>query len=220
MFSQPIHPRFWFALSLGAVFTFIILALAIHTQPMTALDLVLGNFMHEAPFHRIPYLSKSMRLATYLGYEGVVVTAVIGTIVMALRRWWSELIIWITTISGAIIINRLMKGQFETVRQMVGHPDVLEVSTGFPSGHTMMSLVAYGVLAYIISQHVQDRRQKQLVFIAAGLLIGLIALTRLYLTVHYLSDVLGGFACGSAWLGLCMGLFAWLHERKLTGKNL
>jgi undecaprenyl-diphosphatase len=193
----------------------VILAIAIKTPgPLTALDLALGNFFDDTPFWKIRWLDRFMKLMSYLGYEGVVVTAVIGALVIALRRTWGVLILWVTMIGGAILINRLVKGQFETVRSMVGHPDVLEVSTGFPSGHTMMSLVTYGLLAYLVSQQIAARRHRVLLFGATGLLIGLITLARLYLTVHYLSDVLGGAAGGIAWLALCMGLFTWLSAQR------
>jgi undecaprenyl-diphosphatase len=180
---------------------------------MMTLDLALGNFFDDTPFWKIRWLDLFMKRSTSIGYEGVIVTAVIGALILALRRTWHVLALWVVAIGGAILINRLFKGQFEAVRPMVGHPDVLEVSTGFPSGHVMLSLVTYGLLAYLGSRSLHDWHQKLLLFVAGGAVIGLVALTRLYLTMHYLSDVLGGAAGGVAWLALCIGLFVWLSVR-------
>ncbi|NTU81262.1 MAG: phosphatase PAP2 family protein [Chloroflexales bacterium] len=160
-----------------------------------------------------------MELMSLLGEEGVILTAVIGSILLALRRSWGILALWVATIGGSIILNRLMKGQFQTVRSAVGHPEFVEVSTGFPSGHTMMALATYGLLAYLLSQRSHDRRQALLIFAASGLMIGLISLSRLYLLTHYLSDVLGGAAGGMAWLALCIGLFSLLSATRGTERR-
>lgn len=178
-----------------------------------SMDFAVGNFFDDTPFWKITWLHWFMYQSTRLGYEGVVITAVIVTGVITLRRSWAMLVLWVTTVGGAIIINRLIKGHFETVRPMVGHPDVLEVSTGFPSGHTMLALVAYGLLTYIISQDARNRRLTRYLVIATVLLVGHISLTRLYLTAHYPSDVLGGIAGGLAWMAFCIGVFRWISDR-------
>jgi undecaprenyl-diphosphatase len=74
----------------------------------------------------------------------------------------------------------------------------------FPSGHSMAAFVAYGMLAYILIQLIHHRRSRRA---AVGVLAGLVLLigfSRMFLGVHWLSDVVGGFAAGACWLGLCI----------------
>jgi undecaprenyl-diphosphatase len=69
----------------------------------------------------------------------------------------------------------------------------------------MGSLVGYGMLAYVLVLRVGGpRRTKTLIVLGAALLIAAIGVSRLYLGVHYLSDVLGGYAAGMLWLSLCI----------------
>jgi membrane-associated phospholipid phosphatase len=68
----------------------------------------------------------------------------------------------------------------------------------------MGSLVAYGMLAYLLVREVHGRRRRLAVIACATLLILLIGLSRMYLGVHYFSDVIGGYAAGVVWLAACI----------------
>ena len=74
----------------------------------------------------------------------------------------------------------------------------------FPSGHSMTAFVAYGMLAYILIQLIPHRRSRQAAVGALGILVLLIGFSRMFLGAHWLSDVVGGFAAGACWLGLCI----------------
>jgi membrane-associated phospholipid phosphatase len=78
------------------------------------------------------------------------------------------------------------------------------VSYGFPSGHALGSLVLYGFLAYLLGQRYP--RRSGLIYGIAGAMIGAIGLSRLYLGVHYPTDILAGYAVGGLWLMICLGL--------------
>src|SRR2546422_3373483 len=78
-------------------------------------------------------------------------------------------------------------------------------SWSFPSGHAMGSLIGYGMLAYVLAVLWIHRRSAQIsVVLGAALLILAIGLSRLYLGVHYFSDVMGGYAAGLLWLSACI----------------
>jgi membrane-associated phospholipid phosphatase len=78
------------------------------------------------------------------------------------------------------------------------------VSSSFPSGHAMSATVVYGTVAYLLVRLQRHRWAKVLTVTTAALLILLICLTRLYLGVHYPSDVIGGIIVGLAWASFCM----------------
>jgi membrane-associated phospholipid phosphatase len=77
---------------------------------------------------------------------------------------------------------------------------LIETSYSFPSGHAMESLVAYAMLAYFAVLALRTWEARVGVVCGAALLVVLIGFSRMYLGVHYLSDVLAGYAAGTVWL--------------------
>jgi undecaprenyl-diphosphatase len=78
---------------------------------------------------------------------------------------------------------------------------VVETSHSFPSGQAMESLVVYGMLAYLAVLILRGTGKHVVFVVGAAVLVVLIGFGRIYLGAHYLSDVVGGFAAGGAWLG-------------------
>ena len=113
----------------------------------------------------------------------------------------------------------LLKLSFQRSR-----PDIplLEKVSGFsfPSGHALMSVAFYGMLIYIVSSEIKTRWIKYSLIIILSLLIFLIGYSRVYLRVHYASDVMAGFAVGFAWLSLSLWLIDKMEKRYLTRREL
>lgn len=107
----------------------------------------------------------------------------------------------LTAGSGGLIV--LFKFAFHRPRPHIFTPLIVEKSFGFPSGHSMIAISFYGLLAYLL---VRQRLKGLNILVAATLiiLIGLIGLSRVYLGVHWPSDVLGGYMAGGAWLLACI----------------
>lgn len=116
-------------------------------------------------------------------------------------------------LAGASVLNILLKNLFERAR-----PDFFQVvsATGysFPSGHAMISFCFYGMLAYILERHVHSPVIKSLIYIAAAGLVVMIGISRIYLGVHYPSDVLAGFIAGATWLSFCVSLLWWWETKR------
>lgn len=96
-------------------------------------------------------------------------------------------------------LNEIFKNLFQRER-----PDILRLidiaGYSFPSGHSMISMSFYGLILYFLHQKLTNRKMKIIVSLSIGMLIFLIGLSRVYLGVHYASDVLAGFLAGYAWL--------------------
>jgi membrane-associated phospholipid phosphatase len=95
-----------------------------------------------------------------------------------------------------------------------------EFSYSFPSGHATVAMAFYGFLFYLLLMYLRSDSWKTFVFIMALLFVLGMGFSRIYLGVHYLSDVLGGFAIGFVWFVFSVALLSWLDFRKdLSAKN-
>ena len=119
--------------------------------------------------------------------------------------------------SAQQILTVGLKLGFERERPFFPDPLATESTYSFPSGHASVSLAVYGTIGYIAARHAPTRRRQIGILAAAAALILLIGFSRLYLGVHYLSDVIAGFSLGLAWVAFCVVL---LHLRlRLTTRR-
>lgn len=113
-----------------------------------------------------------------------------------------------------MLLNVLMKYAFHRARPSFDDPLLVLTTYSFPSGHVAGATLFYGVVAAMLISRTAAWRWRVMVVLAAITMVALVALTRVYLGVHYLSDVLAAFAEGVAWLALCLtGLHTyWAHH--------
>ena len=154
--------------------------------------------------HGTPWLDRSAIELTALGSTVVLWVIGLGLSVLLwnLGKHRYVAMIWLAS-TGSLVLNQTLKAAFGRSR-----PDVFEwlVDVGhlsFPSGHAMNSMVFYTVAAYAIGHQVGPGPARTGTYAFAALLIAMIGFTRMYLGVHYPSDVLAGFAVGYAWAILC-----------------
>ncbi len=130
----------------------------------------------------------------------VVVVTIIVFLWLAWKRAWRTAAYWLVAIAGASALNTAIKVALHRAR-----PGELLYSGwsafSFPSGHSTVNVVLYGFFAFLIAREFRPALRVS-VALGAATLIFLIAFSRLYLGAHWLSDVLGGLAFGSAWLAL------------------
>jgi undecaprenyl-diphosphatase len=142
---------------------------------------------------------------------------VLVAVALLLHRHWSTLAAWLVAVLGGEGLNLLLKDLFARPRPHFEHPLVAETSHSFPSGQAMESLVAYGMLAYLLAVLILRGRAKRAVAVGgASVLVILIGFSRLYLGAHYPSDVVGGFAAGGAWLSAVITGWEAIRRRDLA----
>src|SRR6185436_286450 len=134
------------------------------------------------------------------GPVGVGVIAVIAMIALVIRKRYRWLIYLAVTAGGGALLNLELKRYFERAR-----PDVAEMlrrahGYSFPSGHAMGSTVVFGALSYLAFRTAVHWRWKTASLALGVTLILAVALSRVYLGAHWISDVAAGIACGSAWV--------------------
>jgi membrane-associated phospholipid phosphatase len=165
-------------------------------------DVAILQWLHV---HQHPLLTQLMVEMTYLG-TGSVVVVVVG--VTALFLWHTEhkhsaRLLLAATI-GNILLNGVLKLVYNRTRPSLFPWQTVAVSSSFPSGHAMNATVVYGTVAYLLMRLQKHHWAKMLTLTGTVMLILLVCLTRLYLGVHYPSDVIGGMIVGLAWAAFCM----------------
>ncbi|MDX5475606.1 MAG: phosphatase PAP2 family protein [Bacillaceae bacterium] len=144
--------------------------------------------------------------------EGVIPILLLSAIFIIWKK--KDYIAASVLIIGVILVNELNKWLKDFTgreRPMVG-PGAESLS--FPSGHAMVGLFFYGLLAYFLIIYMKDNWNKSFVLIGAGLFIFLLGLSRIFLDYHYASDILAGYAAGYLCLVLFISLYEWLLARK------
>jgi undecaprenyl-diphosphatase len=130
------------------------------------------------------------------------------------KRSHYRLLAMTLTVPVGMLLTVMLKFAFHRSRPTWDDPILMIESFGFPSGHAMAATLLYGFLAAIGVRQVQAWRWRVLAVLAACMLVVLIGFSRLYLGVHYLSDVLAGMAAGSAWLALCLTVVGSLRRHR------
>jgi Membrane-associated phospholipid phosphatase len=120
-------------------------------------------------------------------------------------------------VSG-VALNALLKHVFHRGRPEFATEFIRHASWSFPSGHAMESMVGYGMLLGVMWHSVHGSRRRRVATAGVALLVFLVGVSRVYLGVHYLTDVIAGWLAGGAWLLVCVTAFhfAERHRRAAT----
>ena len=185
------------------------LAAAVHTQfePLMSLDRTVAEDLH-AYKGQSRTLTTAFRWITDAGsmQTMVVIAAVVSVALLRLHQVWLTAV-WLVVLLGGEWLNHVLKDWVQRPRPpFPGNSS----SWSFPSGHAMESMIGYGMLAYLLLLVYHRPRCRVFAFATLILLIGF---SRLVLGAHYLTDVVGGFAAGLAWLGLWVAAIEAVHGR-------
>ena len=137
---------------------------------------------------------------------------------LAVRRRRALLIGWCAALLGGWLLESGLKLVFQRPRPTWAIVD-LPSSFSFPSGHALVSLVAYGMIAYLLWLAVRSHRGKLAVIALAVTLVGLIGFSRVYLGVHYFSDVMAGYAAGLTWLSALVSGLEVVRRKRLAAQT-
>ena len=153
-----------------------------------------------------PWLQEVALEVTALGgYALIILTLVAVTGLLLVTRRYGPALYAVLSVSLGWAVSQLAKHYYARPRpDLVGHLDVVHTAS-FPSGHAMMITVTYLTLAAIVIRFFDDLRVRVYVIVAALFICVLVGLSRIYLGVHWPSDVVAGWALGVAWACL-----AWL----------
>jgi len=205
-------------LAAGGIWTFIELAEAMGEGETHAVDEAILLALRTSGDLADPigprWLDLTARDFTALGGIPVLVTLTLAAAcyLLLVRKWGAALLVTLST-AGGILANGLLKDHFGRPRPDLVPHGVEVVTASFPSGHAMLSAVVYLTLGALLARVQPNRKLKAFILLTALMLTLLIGASRVYLGVHWPSDVAAGWAVGTAWATLCWGL-AYLRRRE------
>lgn len=161
-----------------------------------------------------PWLEVIMRDFTALGGVAVLSTATllaVGFLLLTRKRHAASMVV--LSVVGGMVLSNLLKWGFARPRpDLVPHATAV-YSQSFPSGHAMLSAIVYLTLGALLARTQSDVRVKIYLLSAACTLTLVVGISRIYLGVHWPTDVLAGWAGGAAWALLCWVLMLWLQGK-------
>lgn len=170
--------------------------------PLTVLDAELARWLHR---QATPPLTAAMLAITNLHSTVAVSCYAMGAaLYLFSKRRWRALVTVFVCVAGGLTLNVLMKLAFQRARPTFEHPLLTLNTYSFPSGHMAGSTILYGLCIAWVCALTQRWRWRLLAVLAAAVALAGVGLSRMYLGVHYLSDVAAAFAEGVAWLALCL----------------
>lgn len=166
-------------------------------------DTVVTQFIQSFAINE---LTRVAILITQIGspsFDIIVMVIVGGYLLFRLKHTWEALVLAIS-LAGGGLLNYALKNIFHRARPDIQHL-VNAGGYSFPSGHAMVSATFYGMLGYLIWLNLHERNKPSwYVIVVTSIFIAAIGVSRIYLGVHFPSDVVAGFAAGGVWLIACI----------------
>jgi undecaprenyl-diphosphatase len=206
------------ALLAGAVLAFIGIAEEMADGDSHAIDMSVLQVLHPGPDPRDPigpaWLDHAAADFTSLGSVSVLVTITFAAMgFLLLRRRALEAALLAIALGGGLAISEGLKSLFNRERP----PDIYRaaeaLNASFPSGHALLSAVLYLSLGAMLARSTTNRAVRTYVMAGAILITLLVGVTRVYLGVHWASDVLAGWCAGAAWATACWWFERWARTR-------
>jgi len=158
-----------------------------------------------------PSMTRVMNALSLLGYNILIVELLVALAVFAKLKW-RRAALWLTiAMVGSLVLDLTLKYIYHRTRP-TAYFGMAPHSYSFPSGHAMCSFCFYGVLAGLLSARTKPLGWRILIWFTASALVIAIGLSRIYLGVHYPSDVVAGYLAATVWVGAIIVLD---HIRKV-----
>ncbi|WP_223700609.1 phosphatase PAP2 family protein [Sutcliffiella deserti] len=203
-------------ISLMAGVLFLELAEEVWEEETFLFDQVIIDFLHKQDYALIYSKMKVITEAGSVWFLTVVTIITVGVQWFKVKDKWN-ILFFIVAIGGGGILISVLKYVFQRPRPTL-NPAYDGTGFSFPSGHATGSMILYGFLIYFIARGVKLKLSRYFAIISLLVLILLIGISRVYLSVHFPSDILAGFAVGTIWLMFC--IFALEFVKIYKSKNL
>ncbi|MFF2498054.1 phosphatase PAP2 family protein [Peribacillus sp. NPDC058075] len=205
-----------FVLSVFSLIGFSLMAFTISAHEFLNFDGIVISFIQG---WESPILTTLMKFFTFIGSASSVIILSIFVLLFLYRvlKHRLELVLFSAVIIGSPLLNLILKLFFHRTR-----PDLhrlIEIGGySFPSGHAMNAFTLYGILTFLLWRHIRTKWGRILLILLSTMMILSIGISRIYLGVHYPSDIIGGYLASGCWLAISIWFFQRHQERK-NNKN-
>lgn len=177
----------WFALFIAVFILFSIIG-SLYNNEIISIDV----FMHDLVVNNLRSDGLTFIMLFITNFCNPIILILLSLVILLICKDKKMGLIIIINLLVSILLNIIFKGIIQRDRPL---EDFLIIESGysFPSGHSMVSMAYYGLIIYFIYKKVEDKRVRNVLMILIGLLILAIGFSRIYLGVHFASDVIGGF---------------------------
>lgn len=181
---------------------------------ITRIDSIIAHYFFSV---RSDFIAEALYLFTQIGNEITIVSmTILLTLYFIRKRLYTYLISLLVAVLGSGMTIFTGKKIFK-----INRPDEFayyaENSFSFPSGHSTIAVAFYGFLVYLLLRYQKKSSTRNLTFYSGLFLVLTIGFSRIYLCVHYLSDVLGGYLLGLSWLILAITNVEWNLRKRRAG---
>jgi membrane-associated phospholipid phosphatase len=171
--------------------------------------------------HRVPALTSVMRAVSMVGGPaGITVIALAAGLLLSIA-WpsWTPTVVLGVTDAGATALTLAFKAALGRARPPLAQAVAAADGYGFPSGHAATAVAVCGAAAWLCSTWMRSWRGRIAVWAAAAMLAGLVGISRIYLGVHWTTDVIGGWAFGVLWLAVVVSCWAAYSRARIRKRN-
>lgn len=156
-----------------------------------------------------------MKMFSFIGSTTSVIfiSCILLLIIYKLYKKRQEVILFLIVLIGSTAINLLVK--FLIKRERPVSELVIETGFSYPSGHTMGAMSLYGIITFLMWRHVRTSKGRMILILFFTVVIITIGFSRIYLSVHYPSDIVAAFYLGGLWLYVSIWSFQYRMEKKL-----
>ena len=198
------NPRIgWIMFSVG-ILVFALMAINLFANgPLIQVDTSITNTLHNTALNISAGELSFIKLGWTMGNEVVIGLAVVVGVYFIVRRYWQEFWMVAAGAGGGPLIflalsRTINRPRPEFLVQVASNP----TGPGFPSGHTVVAVTVYGLIAYLLLPTISSRLGKWIVILITLLIMLFIGFSRIFTGGHYLTDVIAGYSVGLAWAGI------------------
>ncbi|KHF37925.1 hypothetical protein LQ50_24445 [Halalkalibacter okhensis] len=162
-----------------------------------------------------PQVTKGMKALSFIGntWPVVFISIILLFVIYKIYRKRDEVLLFIIVSLGSTGINQVLKYAFKRERPLLD-PLIHESGYSYPSGHSMAALSLYGIITFLFWRHIQSSIGRNVLIIFSIIMILSIGLSRIYLRVHFPSDVLGAYLLSGFWLFLTIWVYQYLKDKQ------
>jgi undecaprenyl-diphosphatase len=201
-----------FFVSLFCATGFGLIALLVSDKKIAVFDSTIISFIQGL---EIPAITSFMKFFTFIGagFPSVFLSVIVLFFLYKVLHHRRELILFLWAVIGSALLNEVLKFIFHRTRPTL-HRIVNANGFSFPSGHSMAAFSLYGILAFLLWRHIPSSLGRGILIIFSTVMIMAIGISRIYLGVHYPSDVIGGFLASGSWLAILIWFFQRYQEKE------